>query len=292
MDHATTENSIEILDSREAEVGAIRVRRALPRRARRTVGAWCFADHVGPLSVTDAQRVDIGPHPHVGLQTVTWLLAGELVHRDSLGSEQKIHPGQLNLMTAGRGVAHSEETVGGYRGEFHGIQLWVAQPDETRHAAPAFEHHGALPHVDLDGGAATVLVGDFGGAQSPARRDTEHMGAELSVRPGRVTLPLRPDYEYALIVFSGAVAMDAHRLEPGHLGYLGFGRDEAVVAVKEPARLMLLGGVPFAEPIIMWWNFVARSRDEMDAASADWEASNERFGAVRSQLARIPAPSR
>ena len=133
---------VEVTDSRSAAVGALRVRRALPRRARRTVGAWCFADHIGPDQVTDEEGLDIGPHPHIGLHTVTWLLRGEVLHRDSLGTEQVIRPGQLNLMTAGHGVVHSEESAGAYRGELHGVQLWVAQPSATRDGAPDFEHHG------------------------------------------------------------------------------------------------------------------------------------------------------
>src|SRR5437588_4829373 len=182
VDNATTEDGVEVLDSREAQVGALHVRRALPRRAHRTVGAWCFADHMGPASVTADERVDIGPHPHMGLQTVTWLLAGEFLHHDSLGSEQTIKPGQLNLMTAGNGVAHAEEATRQYAGELHGVQLWVAQPEETRHRAPAFEHHAALPKVELDGGEGTVIVGEMTSATSPARRDTDHVGVELALR--------------------------------------------------------------------------------------------------------------
>jgi quercetin 2,3-dioxygenase len=290
VDRETIDNGVEILDSRETQVGSLRVRRALPRRAHRTVGAWCFADHAGPVSVDDAQRVDIGPHPHMGLQTVTWLLAGELVHRDSLGSEQKIRPGQLNLMTAGSGVAHAEQTVGGFRGQFHGIQLWVAQPDETRNGEAAFEHHADLPEVELDGADATVLVGGLADATSPARRDTAHVGVDLSVRAGRTTVPLRPLYEHALIVLDGALSVDGLVLEPGHLAYLGMNRDEIAIEATAPTRAMLLGGVPFPEPILMWWNFVARARDEMDAAYEQWNAAAPRFGEVRSELARIPAP--
>src|SRR3954469_19600454 len=163
---------LELLHSREAEVGAMRVRRALPRRAHRTVGAWCFADHFGPVVVTEEHGLDIGPHPHIGLQTVTWLLAGEARHRDGLGSDQVLRPGQLNLMTAGHGVAHAEEATGRYRGELHGIQLWVAQPEPTRHGPAGFEHHAALPEAAVDGARATVLVGEFAGQRSPARQDT------------------------------------------------------------------------------------------------------------------------
>jgi quercetin 2,3-dioxygenase len=163
---------VEVTESHEAVVGRFTVRRALPRRGRRTVGAWCFADHMGPADVTEDSGLDVGPHPHMGLQTVTWLLAGEALHHDSLGSEQVIAPGQLNLMTAGGGVAHAEEATGSYSGQLHGIQLWVAQPEATRHGAAAFEHHAELPRVDLGGAEATVLVGELGGVARPARRDS------------------------------------------------------------------------------------------------------------------------
>jgi redox-sensitive bicupin YhaK (pirin superfamily) len=283
--------TIEITDSHLAQVGALHVRRALPRRARRTVGAWCFADHLGPTPVTEAHGVDIGPHPHIGLQTVTWLVAGEILHRDSLGSEQVIHPGQLNLMTAGRGVAHAEEATGRYRGDLHGMQLWVAQPERTRHDEPAFEHHAALPKVELDHGEVTVIVGDLGGVASPARRDTEHGGAELALRPGVSGLPLRPAWEHALIVLSGAVSIGADVVEPGHLAYLGLGRDEIACSAAEPTRAILLGGVPFDEPILMWWNFVARTRDEITGGFERWQAGDEWLGPVASPLERIGAPT-
>ena len=231
--HHIATDGVEVLDSRETRVGNLAVRRALPKRGHRTVGAWCFADHAGPVSVTESEKVDIGPHPHMGLQTVTWLLAGELVHRDSLGSEQEIRPGQLNLMTAGNGVAHAEETNGGYRGEFHGIQLWVAQPEATRHGEPAFEHHGELPKIELDGGVATVFVGELEEAASLARRDTDHVGVELALRPGRTVVPVRPDYEHALIVLEGSLDLGATHVEPGHLAYLGMGRDEVAVGTTD-----------------------------------------------------------
>src|SRR3954451_885376 len=152
---------LEVLEGRQAEVGGFGVQRVLPRRPRRTVGAWCFVDHMGPGQVSDGRGLDIGPHPHIGLQTVTWLVRGTVLHRDSLGSEQVIRPGQLNLMTAGHGVSHSEETAGVYAGGLHGVQLWVAQPSTTRDASPAFEHHAELPRTEVGGAVATVLIGDF-----------------------------------------------------------------------------------------------------------------------------------
>jgi redox-sensitive bicupin YhaK (pirin superfamily) len=285
--------TLELSDSRTATVGRMTVRRALPRRTRRTVGAWCFADHMGPAAATENEGLDIGPHPHIGLQTVTWLLDGKILHRDSIGSEQLITPGQLNLMTSGAGIAHAEETSGTYVGRLHGIQLWVALPERTRHGASAFEHHRELPQVDLDSAVATVLMGTFGDVTSPARTDTPLVGVELALQPGTTTAPLRRDFEYALVVLQGSVLVDGQGVEPGKLAYLGEGRDELAVTANESTRAMLLGGEPFESPIVMWWNFVGRSREEIAVAYKDWDAGTDRFGRVASPLARIPvdAPS-
>jgi redox-sensitive bicupin YhaK (pirin superfamily) len=277
----------EVTESRTARVGSFAVRRALPRRARRTVGAWCFVDHIGPGHVSERTGLDIGPHPHIGLQTVTWLLRGAVLHRDSLGSEQVIRPGELNLMTAGHGVSHSEETAGIYRGELHGVQLWVAQPSATRDGQPAFEHHGRLPQAELPGGVATVLVGTLFDAVSDARRDTDHLGVDLDLRAGRTVVPLDPNLEHALVALDGSVAVGTQHLEPGHLGYLGVGRDDLPVDADGPARVLLIGGTPFPEPLLMWWNYVARSREEITAAHLAWTEGTERFGTVESPLDRI-----
>ena len=282
-----TEREVLLEPGRRTMVGELPVRRVLPQRPRRTVGAWCFADHVGPVPVSEERGVDIGPHPHMGLQTVTWLVSGEVLHRDSLGSEQVVRSGQLNLMTAGRGVAHSEENTGRFEGELQGIQLWVAQPEATRHGRSAFEHHAELPHLELDGLRGTVLVGAFGGRESPARRDTDHMGADLLLDPPGTVLPLRREYEYALIVLEGAVTVGDKLAEPGLLAYLGEGREECRLDVRARSRALLLGGIPFPEPLLMWWNFVARSRDEVSEARRQWSAGDERFGVVRSSLPRI-----
>jgi redox-sensitive bicupin YhaK (pirin superfamily) len=281
------ECDIEVLEGRPTEVAGFGVRRILPRRQRRTVGAWCFVDHMGPGRVGDDGGLDIGPHPHIGLQTVTWLLRGEIVHRDSLGCEQTIRPGQLNLMTAGHGVAHAEETYGRYRGTLHGVQLWVAQPSATRDGQPAFEHHAELPRFELAAGVATVLVGGIDGVTSSARRDTDHVGVDLELRAGTSELPLADQFEYGLIALDGVVAIAGRRLEPGQIGYLGTGRSHVEVAVTTPTRALLLGGRPFPEPLLMWWNYVARGRDEITAAHRAWMAGDARFGRVDSHLERI-----
>lgn len=282
-------SAMEVGESREEIVGAMRVRRALPRRGRRTVGAWCFADHIGPALVTRGHGLDVGPHPHMGLQTVTWLIDGEALHRDSLGSEQLITPGQLNLMSAGRGVSHAEEATSRYEGRLQGIQLWVAQPESTRHGAPAFDHLSDLPVCDLEGATATVLVGTFADAESPARRDSEIVGVDL-VLWSDLELVLRSDFEYALIVLEGGIDVEGATLVPGKLGYLGTGRDMLAINMLERSRIMLLGGEPIDGPIMMWWNFVGRSREKLVEAYRSWNDDDGRFGTVSSSLKRIEAP--
>jgi redox-sensitive bicupin YhaK (pirin superfamily) len=280
----------EVVDARESVVGSMTVRRSLPKARRRTVGAWCFVDHFGPLAVGPDGGIDIGPHPHIGLSTVTYLLDGQVLHRDSLGSEQVIRPGQLNLMTAGRGLSHAEEPTGHYRGTMHGVQLWVAQPEATRHGEPAFEHHPDLPRVELDGAEATLLVGSLGGATSPARSRTPLLGAAVDLRPGATEVALEPAYEHLVVVLDGVLVLDDAPAHPGQSAYLGIGRSSALLVAPDGARVLLLGGVPFEERIVMWWNFVGRSREELAEAGRQWESGEDRFGRVASALPRVPLP--
>jgi quercetin 2,3-dioxygenase len=284
------EHAVELTPSRESRVGDTAVWRALPTRQRRTVGAWCFLDHAPQMLVDHGRGMRIGPHPHIGLQTVTWLLDGEVVHHDSLGSEQLIRPGQLNLMSAGRGVAHAEETPQKYRGAVHAVQLWVAQPDRTRLDPPAFEHHGELPQLELGTATATVIVGALSGVESAARRDTELLGIDLVLRPGRTVVDVAPGHEHAVVVLDGTVAIDGNVVPRDQLAYLGIGRDVVVISAADTARALLVGGEPFEARPLMWWNFVARDRAEVDVAYADWQAGSDRFGAVVSGLDSIPAP--
>jgi len=278
---------LEVTESRTADVGGIMVRRALRRHGRRTVGAWCFADHMGPASGQGG--LSIGPHPHIGLQTVTWLFEGEVLHRDSLGSEQPIRPGQLNLMTAGHGVSHSEEAPSGGGSRVHGMQLWVAQPSSTREGQPAFEHHAALPVAELPGCRATVLVGALAGMRSSARTDSDHFGADLTI-DRRTTIPIEAHHEHAVVVATGRIRIGTSVVEPGHLAYLAPGRDELPLDADVQSRLLLLGGSPFTETISMWWNYVARSTAEISQAHADWTARAARFGTVASPLDPIDVP--
>lgn len=282
---------LEITASHSALVGEMEVRRALPRAQRRTIGAWCFVDHFGPIDIPSDAGMDTPPHPHMGLQTVTWLIEGEVVHRDSLGTEQLIRPGQLNLMTAGNGITHSEEGFGRRSGRAHGVQLWVAQPERTRHGPSAFEHFASLPEVEIGTMTATVLVGDVADATSPARRDTDHFGADLRVRQGTSVVPLDPSAEHGLVMLDGSLAVNGRMLTPGHLAYLGIGSSELVVEAHEPARAVLIGGIPFEARLSMFWNFVARTHAEIDEAFRMWQAGDPRFGTVNSSLPRIPSPT-
>ena len=267
------------------------VRRLLPHRRRRMIGAWCFVDHFGPDDVTGRPGMQVPPHPHTGLQTVTWLVDGIIEHHDSLGSYQTIEPGQLNLMTSGHGIAHSEYTPTEHPALMHGLQLWVALPDDARAGAARFEHHDTLPVQHVDGATVTVLVGHLGAAHSPARVHSPLLGAEVLIAgAAQPRLPVDPDFEHGVLVMSGAATVAGTELEPGSLLYLGPGRSEISLAVSGPVRLFLLGGVPFDEPLVMWWNFVGRSHEEIVEAREDWMAAR-RFGVVTGCAADpLPAP--
>jgi redox-sensitive bicupin YhaK (pirin superfamily) len=272
-------SGLEVTGSREARVGDMTVRRLLPLRLRRSVGAWCFADHYGPTSVDGVAGMLVPPHPHIGLQTVTWLISGNVLHRDSLGSEQMIRPGQLNLMTAGRGIAHAEESPAEHDPQLHGVQLWVALPEVSRLADPAFEHHADLPRTGAGGFEITVFIGSMGDTVSPARAFSRIVGAEIvAAREARAPIPLPPDYEHVIFMTAGSAQVAGTALSPGSLLYLGTGREQAQVAAAAGSRLLLLGGVPLGEPLLMWWNFVARTPGEIAAAVADWREG--RFGTV------------
>ncbi|REF97316.1 hypothetical protein DFJ67_3313 [Asanoa ferruginea] len=268
------------------------VRRLLPQRPRRMIGAWCFVDQFGPDDVLGRPGMQVPPHPHTGLQTVTWLVAGEVLHRDSLGSLQTIRPAQLNLMTSGHGIAHSEESPAEHPPLMHGLQLWVALPEEARHQPARFEHHPVLPSADIAGVTTTVVVGELGDLTSPARVHTPLLGAELLLEPGaRTSLALRKDFEYGLLSLDGAADVGGTELTPGGLLYLGAERTTANIASEQGARLFLVGGEPFEEPLVMWWNFVARSDEEIRQAREEW-ASGDRFGTVRGYAGEaLPAPA-
>jgi hypothetical protein len=288
----TSRPTLEILPGRPSELGGLPIRRLLPRSRRRLVGPWCFLDSFGPLTFPSGKPMDVAPHPHIGLQTVSWLLDGEVLHRDSLGLQGLAVPGVVNLMTAGRGIAHSEETPPRNDGRLRGVQLWVALPHASREIAPSFDQHRDLPVLELDGGRATVIMGRLGQVSSPARTFSPILGAEVMGSPGRrVVVPLHSAFEHALVLLKGDGELDGLPLSVDTLYYLGCGRRELVLGSRRsPVRALLLGGAPFGETILMWWNFVARTTDEIVAAREDWEAGR-RFGAVGAYDGpRLPAP--
>nr|WP_246179000.1 pirin family protein [Actinomadura decatromicini] len=283
----------ELLPPRRVPLGeSTVVRRLLPSLGRRMVGAWCFVDHYGPDDIADEPGMQVPPHPHIGLQTVSWLHDGEVLHRDSLGSLQTVRPKELGLMTAGRAIAHSEESPRDHPSILHGAQLWVALPDGHRHTDPAFEHHGDLPVVDGPGFNATVILGDLDGASSPGTAFTPIVGADLALDDGAdVRLPVEPDFEYAVLTMSGSTEVDGMRVEPGSMLYLGSGRRELPLRADGDSGLVLLGGEPFEEKLVMWWNFVARTGEEIARAREDW-TTGDRFGEVRGYDGPpIPAPA-
>ncbi|MGW4632203.1 pirin family protein [Nocardia sp. NPDC004415] len=287
----------ELYPAREVPLGGVRgvyVERTLPQRDLPTVGAWCFLDRFGsPTVTTTGASPDILPHPHIGLQTVTWPFDGRIRHRDSVGSDVEIEPGQLNLMTSGRGIAHSEFGVPGAAAG-NGLQLWIALPDSAREGDPHFEQHRELPVYEQPGLRATVLIGALGGVVSPARAYTPILGADIVLDArARVRLPLERAFEHAVLVIGGTVEVDGVELSAGPLLYLGTDRAELTLTSTEGAHVALLGGEPFGEELVMWWNFVARTHEEILAARQAWEARDtSRFPTVvgHDPDERIPAP--
>jgi quercetin 2,3-dioxygenase len=290
-------HDIEILTARDVPLGgprAMTVRRTLPQRTRSLIGAWCFADHYGPDDVTARGGMDVGPHPHTGLQTVTWLFAGEVEHRDSLGTHALVRPGELNLMTGGHGICHSEVSTARTT-TLHGVQLWVALPDEHRNADRAFRHY-TPPPIGLDGATARVFLGSLVGDRSPVPTFTPLLGAEIVLEPHvTITLPVEEGHEHGVLVDTGEVLLAGIRLPRACLGFVPAGVDCVELANRtgEPARVMLLGGAPFDEDIVMWWNFVGRSHDEIVAFRDAWERESDQFGRVEGYEGtpqRLPAP--
>ncbi|MFE6222571.1 pirin family protein [Streptomyces sp. NPDC057854] len=290
------DTEIEVLTARDVPLGgprAMTVRRTLPQRARTFIGAWCFADHYGPDPVAESGGMDVAPHPHTGLQTVSWLFSGEIEHRDSLGTHAYVRPGEINLMTGGHGISHSEVSTPGTT-VLHGVQLWVALPDAHRHAPRAFQHH-APRAFRVDGAELRVFLGTLAGATSPVTTFTPLLGAEILIDAGAtVTLDVDPAYEHGLLVDEGDVSLDGTVLKPAELGYAAPGRTALTLAnaSDRPARTVLLGGPPFEEEIVMWWNFIGRSHQDIVEAREEWERASERFGAVTGYPGdRLPAPA-
>ena len=289
---ASAHQQFDAYPAREVTLGHLAVVRALPVKGKRLIGPWCFLDRFGPATFAQGGGMDVAPHPHIGLQTVTWLLDGEIVHDDSLEQEALLRPGGVNIMTSGRAIAHAERTPHDNTGRLNGVQLWTALPDRDRHRMPSFQHLVDVPRVEETGGIVQVFSGALGGTTSSAEHFSPLVGADLQVHPRHeLAIPLEPQHEHALLVLSGECALEGQRLEERVLYYLGTQRSEMCLRSGSGARLLLIGGVPFPETILMWWNFVARTPEEIREARNDWEA-HRTFGEVPAYKgARIPAPS-
>lgn len=260
------------------------IKRSIPQPALRRIGAWVFIDHFGPSEQVDGMVV--ANHPHTGLQTVTWPFAGRVEHRDSVGSIQVLEPGQLNLMTAGTGISHSELSLAG-SSSLHAAQLWLALPEDSRNVKPSFEHHDGLPVLSVGDSEATVFIGSLGSAVSPATVYSPLVGAELQVS-GELELPLEESFEHGILVVSGSITVNGVPVAVDELIYLPVGE---AATVSGSGVALLVGGEPFTEHIVMWWNFIGRShaeivawREAWNAQGADWPSFEDRVGGW------IPAP--
>ena len=283
--------AVELVQPRDVPLGgprAMTVRRTLPRRVRSLIGAWCFVDHYGPNRVADTGGMNVPGHPHTGLQTVSWLFEGEIEHRDTTGAHAIVRPGELNLMTAGRGIAHSEFSTPD-TDVLHGVQLWVVLPSAHRGIDPAFEHY-APPRTEVDGCTVRVFLGSLTGATSPVPTWSPLLGAEIVLPEGAgLTLPVDAGFEHGVLVDTGSVTVHATTAVSGELLYLPPGPGSLhVQAGGTGARLLLLGGEPLGERIVMWWNFIGASHEEIAAYREQWQAERAAGGAPDGRFGPFP----
>ena len=281
-----------VVDGRPRDLGGFQVRRILPWGGGRMVGPFIFLDQMGPADFAPGQGVDVRPHPHIGLATVTYLYEGELMHRDSLGAVQTIRPGDVNWMTAGRGIVHSERTGDALRAAGHrlsGLQSWVALPRSHEETAPAFFHHAAvsLPQIDDQGVRLRLIAGEAFGLKSPVEIFSPLFYADVEMA-ARARLEIGARYpQRAVYVAGGRVTIDGKPVEQGRLALLEEGKPSMIVADVK-SRLALLGGEPLDEPRHIWWNFVASSKERIEQAKTDWRAGN--FAPVPGETEFIPLP--
>lgn len=290
--------SLELLLPRDVPLGgprAMGVRRTLPQRSRSLIGAWCFVDHYGPEQVGESGRMIVPPHPHTGLQTVSWLFSGEIEHRDSTGTHAIVRPGELNLMTAGRGIQHSELSTDA-SGVLHGAQLWIALPTCTRSMEPRFEHYRPVA-ARVGDATVRVFLGSLAGQRSPVTVFSPLVGAQLDVPAGgRVELALNREFEHGLLVDDGDLTVDGETAPVDALAFLPRGTRSVSLRARSTARALLIGGSPLGEPIIMWWNFIGRTHDEVVEFRREWQQhvedglDNGAFGGIRHGLPPLPAP--
>lgn len=282
---------VELVTPRDVPLGgprAMTVRRTLPRRARSLIGAWCFVDHYGPDPVAGTGGMSVPGHPHTGLQTVSWLFAGEIEHRDTTGAHAVVRPGELNLMTAGRGIAHSEYSMPG-TDVLHGAQLWLVLPSAHRQIDPAFEHY-APPRTEVDGCGLRVFLGSLAGATSPVPTWSPLLGAEIVLpAAARLSLTVAESFEHGVLVDTGSVRVHGTTAVSGQLLYLPPGSSTLELrAGDDGARVLLLGGEPLGEQIVMWWNFIGSSHDEIAGYREQWQAERATGGPGGGRFGTFP----
>lgn len=273
--------SVQRITARGAQIGGnLSVNRVLPTRQRRLIGAWCFLDHAGPARFAAGEGMHVGAHPHTCLQTFTWMIEGEVLHRDSLGNEQVIRPGEVNLMTAGHGIAHTEDSLPSANA-LHAAQLWIALPQAQGDCAPAFAHYPDLPRWCADGAEHCLLVGDYAERSSPVQVHSALLAIDLSsAQGGPLRLALNPQFEHGILLLEGELSIGTEVFSENQLGYIGCGHDELKMHLAPGCRAILLGGEPFADEILMFWNFVGYSKAQIAQAWRDWNAADPRFGRV------------
>lgn len=277
---------------RSTFLGDLPIIRCLPLRGRRMVGPWCFLDRFGPISFSNGKPMFVTPHPHIGLQTITYLLVGEVLHTDSLGSQALLKPGGVNVMTAGHAIAHAEETPETNSGVLNGVQLWTALPDNHRHMNPNFFHTYQVPFVGIENAEVHVFAGTYAERTCPAPYYSPILGLDVAIHPhSTFELTLQPEFEHAVMLLEGDCTHNGTALDDKSLYFLGKNRKSITVSSQKGSHLLVIGGLPFEENILMLWNFVARTQDEIAEARADWEA-HLRFGEVPGDHGqRLRAPS-
>jgi redox-sensitive bicupin YhaK (pirin superfamily) len=283
-------DGFRLLEPRDVPLGgprAMDVRRTLPQRGKSLIGAWCFVDHYGPDDVAETGGMVLPPHPHTGLQTVSWLFAGEIEHRDSTGAHAMVRPGELNLMTAGRGIQHTEVSTNVGR-ILHGVQLWTALPDASRNMDPQFEHYAA-PVVEFPEGRINVFMGTLAGSTSPVEVFSPLVGAQIDLNAGAtMALPVATNFEHGVLVDAGEVSVNGETIPRSHLAYLAPGADSLQFEATTDARLILIGGEPLDEQIVMWWNFIGRSHDEIVEYRTRWQTEVVSGGTNAGHFGAIP----
>jgi redox-sensitive bicupin YhaK (pirin superfamily) len=281
-----------IVVPRPRDIGGFEVRRVLPSAERRNVGPFVFFDQMGPAELAPGTGIDVRPHPHIGLATVTYLFEGRIIHRDSLGSTQAIEPGAVNWMTAGRGIVHSERSddeLRKGRQKLYGIQIWVALPKQYEETDPGFVHYAAdlLPQIDGEGKTVRVIAGSFFGKASPVKTFSKLLYVDAALAAGASLVVDNEHEERGIYLLEGDVDLHGQGFEPGRLLVFSPG-DEITIKAKSAARFVLFGGEPLDGPRHLWWNFVSSSRERIEQAKADWK--NSRFAPVPGDFEFIPLP--